>query len=551
MEDNDKYIKDPLHISYSDESEEESNEISEADTLYPVEKLSTYIDKSIYSNAELYDNKEDVGIIQLQKAPIKYSFPRKIGNTQSILPIRQQIPKNSIKTIYSPNYNDESSDSDETYHSPIKLLKTTKSRKNRSPIKKISKTITELWDEANIERKRQKKLERDNYWNQQQVIQNREFFVIPSLFLVNLPDELKNEPYSISDNGFRPEIRVKKIYYKFGIQILRDNTSKIYAIVEQGIYQRDSVGVPEFYIPEKLISYISVVDIYENYGINVTYSYLRHICIDNPISRKNPDWLWFYLETSMSVLNNNYRPPTSVKDPETRNLYLSSLLISNFLVMESEKIKLPTPITTVEQKIPFEILAKITGSKRLSKKVSDIVQHNKCINDPMTTEELSMMELDSDKYYPTLFDNNKYYCQYKIKESDHFNSYDYFEYSFKDLNTNGPYHFVLEKIDKSDYIYFISIRKIVQYPLISYRKAYARRGCNVIDIKTVLLSLLVNLSKTEVTVHNFGFVCAWIIQLSIDTDNIKEMIIKNYTGLQNILHSLSNLAIKLVQDDIL
>jgi hypothetical protein len=465
-------------------------------------------------------------------------FPRRLGDIQGIVPIIKHLPKNSGKTILS-----QIEDYDESYESPMKLL-TVKSNNNVSPINRQINTNSQInnKDILNIE----------DYWNLNITNQNENFFLLPSISQVTLPDELKNEPYTISDNEYRPDIRVKKTYYKFIVQILRNNNSKIYANVEKGIYYRNSIGIPEKHIPEKLKTNISVIDVYENYGLDVTYSYLRYICLDNPISRKNPSWLSFYLETSMIILQNDFKPSIwPLKDAVTQNLYMCSLLLSHFLIIENKKVKILGPFIETQYTIPLEIVSKITDSKRLSKKFSETVQYNKCVDNPMTTEELILADLDEKENYFVISNNNRYYCQYTIKNLDNINEYDYFEYSFDIGTVNNPYRFTLRKINRPYYKHYIKKSDIIQHSLIIYKKAYAKRGCKQNDIKKAILSILYELTKIKITDDNFKDVCGWILQLSVDTGNIEEIILKNYVELKNLFLSILEVATKMVKDNVL
>ena len=43
--------------------------------------------------------------------------------------------------------------------------------------------------------------------------------------------------------------------------------------------------------------------------------------------------------------------------------------------------------------------------------------------------------------------------------------------------------------------------------------------------------------------NNYKDACAWLVQLSVDTNNIEEMILKNYEELELALHHVATIAI--------
>jgi hypothetical protein len=391
----------------------------------------------------------------------------------------------------------------------------------------------------------------ERYWSHTSPNDKKQnFFLNPSVILVKLPEELKNEPYTVIDNKYRPEIiHAKKSSFKFKIIPINKDYSKVFARIGLSTDSRNSTGIPENYTPEKLVSDISVVDVYENYGLNITYSYLHYIYYDNVISLKHPEYLLLYLEVSLLLLGNDYRTRGTVKDIGTQILYLSSILLSNFLLIDSNKIKLQMPLTIISQVIPPEIIAKITGSRRITKVISNIVEYNKCIDDPMTSAELNIIR--TNKNYPTIHINNKYCCEYvplndpKIVKLS--SNTVHFSYSLKVLNNCGPFNLTITDADIEIYEYQES--QIEQYSLSIYRKAYVKRGCKLSSIKAAILLILDKISKMTVTINNIGIVCGWIVQLSVDTGIVEEKELKDHTALEKTLHFLANSAKKLVQDD--
>jgi hypothetical protein len=88
-----------------------------------------------------------------------------------------------------------------------------------------------------------------------------------------------------------------------------------------------------------------------------------------------------------------------------------------------------------------------------------------------------------------------------------------------------------------------------QYPLFIYNKAYLKRGCTEKATKSAILSMLDELSKMIVNENNYKDISAWLVQLSVDTDSMGTMTLKNYTELESAFHKVVRIAIDLVKND--
>jgi RNA recognition motif-containing protein len=382
---------------------------------------------------------------------------------------------------------------------------------------------------------------------------------IPYFQLTTVSKELENEPYAIKDSGYRPVLRIRKKLFKFEIH---PKYGKAYTTVDsypEFISIISTIDTEENY-PDKLITNYSVIDVYENYGLEITYSYLKYIYY-NPISIKFPDWLLAYLEGSLLVLDPNYVPGLIITgegdtDIHIFNLYLSSLLLSKLMSIDNNESKIPLSVSTVIKKIPHEILSKITKSKRLSKDLANIARYDRCMKDPMTYEELDLIYKDyieSDSINPTYYAKNEniYSCLYGLDG-------DYFKFALEIGNQNkehGPFYLtdsnneeaIEDDTDTDTDEEEMGI--IQQYPLFIYRKAYTERGCKTDIIEITILSLLDELSKIIINENNYKDCCGWLVQLSVDTDSMDVMKLENYKELESALHKVVRTAIDLVKSD--
>jgi hypothetical protein len=358
------------------------------------------------------------------------------------------------------------------------------------------------------------------------------FPVYQNYEIVKLPEELENEPYTIKDNGFKPEIRIKsKTLFHI---IFEEDVILLWVGNQDYFMQTDYRAI----LPQKSSTKISVVDIYENYGLYIVHSFLKYL-YSHPISRRNPLWLVMYLQGSILTI----QPTFPVLDDITDGyiLYLSSFLFSNFIIMESSMPKLTNlkKIEGSEPPVPPEILAKIFQSTRLSKELHNITLFNKCVKDPVTLDELSFTEGGIQTFYLS----GIYFCEWDDEVGN-------FHISILDTNTPvSLYHLSGIEAENKHQLLMDEVETDVQitgYSLSSYKRAYENRDC---PVKKSIISLLDNLSKDEVNAENYTQTCTWIVQLSVDTQYLTDNIFETYNDLELKLKKLIMIAIDMVNDD--
>jgi hypothetical protein len=244
-----------------------------------------------------------------------------------------------------------------------------------------------------------------------------------------------------------------------------------------------------------------------------------------------------YLQGSLLVLQPLFPVLNEISD--SYMLYLSSFLISNFIIMEA---KIPKLISLTQVKgnqppLPPEILSQILRSTRISKDLSDITTYNKCIDDPVTLKELSF----TGEGINTFFFDGIYF-------SDWFDEENIFHLSVLDTKTPiSLYH--LSKTEAhnkhNELMNEIGDGTIfpVEYSLYVYKIVYKNRNC---PVNKSIISMLSKLLYKEVDATNFSQVCAWLVQLCVDTGYLLNGVFETYEEIDIAFKKLLKMAIQMV-----
>lgn len=169
---------------------------------------------------------------------------------------------------------------------------------------------------------------------------------------INAYPELLNEPYSYEPNDYRPELRVVRRHFTFGI----------------GTDKRARMNRNEIR-PTKAETNCSVLNIYDTYGLDVTYAFLDHI-YHTKLYRAHPDWLLVYLESSFSHITGTSLP--YIADP-AHSAYRTITSILLELALIDDRTFKPDYELQPMSLLP-ELVARITMSRRVSKEVSMTVR---------------------------------------------------------------------------------------------------------------------------------------------------------------------------------
>jgi hypothetical protein len=367
------------------------------------------------------------------------------------------------------------------------------------------------------------------------------FLDIPSLNIVKVPYELENEPYKVYDTGLRPELKfLGGIPFRFMVK-----GKKIVCNIGSIIHQRKFSGK---ILLSKTISDFSVADIYENYGLDITYSFLNDVYWSS-IVQKIPILFATYLEGSMIALKllPNRKLPITIDGLQNYIISISSTIMNMLIKIDNQKTKLKMPLNIITQELPFELLAKIISSTRICKTISNIVRQYKSKEEPDKSELACVRTNSRVTYFIKNQDKLIWNSTIIYKDPDI-----YEKYTLEYKNCFYMIHAIGDEIvnDTLDEMLIQTTREnIFQYSLSDYTKVYKRRGCCP---RTSILALLNKISQMKVDSQNntpsdnIEKICGWLVQLSIDTDSSFKGILENNMQLENILHKLAIHAIELI-----
>lgn len=327
--------------------------------------------------------------------------------------------------------------------------------------------------------------------------------------LVELPFELDNEPYSYYDTELRSEIVKPRSRFLFEVS----NDSYSSKVGHKFLSARSSPAV----VPEKHETNVSLLTVYDTYGLEVAYAFLHRIYY-HKFLKTAPRWLVGYLEACLIQLQPSYIPDhgnifsgsASERVYAYQALYLSSEILRELEQLENNKFIVPETIyrrssPTSQVQLPVDILSRIVPSTRLSKQIRSDVKQQRCLEVPRTEE---------------LVDNNPVL----LLDNNLFTSY-----------STGLDKYVYLSIEQDDYRLFSTIEDEEPYAatvqdkvnsVASYRSAYKSRDCNVNQAVTLMLQGVRDRLQF-VTDQNTDEICAWIVNLTADLDiNQNEVVLR-------------------------
>lgn len=282
---------------------------------------------------------------------------------------------------------------------------------------------------------------------------------------VPLPLELLNEPYAMVDNGFRPEIVVRRSNFYF----------------DTGRYMGGLAL-------QKKSTRVSVLNIYDTYGLNITLSFLKYIWEEKrePVYR----WRWLHAYVAESCAALGYSP---IELPN--NYEAMILLVVRHLVRLDEKY--PKVIESdVTISLPLELVARITGSERLSKAVSKEVWRLRCIPPlpcHLLTEGGSTTTLDRDGIFSVFA--GECTVELEVKRDKY------------TLTVDRDWDRMPDLCGVHD--------KVVAASLWLYYREFETIGCNADKHIGLFLDSLAS-RFSSVGSQNIEEACAWLVQLTAD-----------------------------------
>lgn len=309
---------------------------------------------------------------------------------------------------------------------------------------------------------------------------------IPLSFVrtVAIPTELYNEPFAYVDTEERPEVTVERPSFLFKIEA--DRSCSI--VIGTEVYTVGLRGSQTLRLPQKSSTNVSILNIYDTYGLEVAWSYTQHIYY-HKYDAVNRRWLEFYLIANLLALG--LPVADEFKRLEVNVLYLCSSIITELIHLDNKKLKLASELLPSSIELPPEVIALITGSQRLNSNIRRSVRTTKCTRMPTLTEltvanELS--KLDKTRREGSTVSNRNWSL-----DVDHL-------FVLRPRQAS-----MLDEIEGD----------VVQFSLYDYSRAFTMRYCNGANSTRDMLVDL-QIQYEVVTVTNLNDVCAWIVQLSSD-----------------------------------
>lgn len=197
---------------------------------------------------------------------------------------------------------------------------------------------------------------------------------------VPLHPDLVNEPYTHYDTGVRADIPDSdRPFFLFKASLDGPCSCRVgqlhFDSPDQGRSCWRSNSRPD-YSKYKTSSTVSIIDVYDVYGLEVACSYLRAVYTSR-LSLERQDWLSNYLLGSIAVLQpefasefcGNHRMTISVPP-----LTFVSILISLLVSLDAKQPRLAFPLTRHTTTLPPEVLGKIFRSKRICTAITAAVR---------------------------------------------------------------------------------------------------------------------------------------------------------------------------------
>lgn len=314
--------------------------------------------------------------------------------------------------------------------------------------------------------------------------------------------ELLNEPYcyAFEDNGERPEFTVGRP--RFSLEIDEDTIFIRVGSLVIGVYDH---YMPSYLaLPEKSGTNFSVLNVFDTYGLDVTYAFLNYIYTKKFYSNHQM-WLVAYLAGSYFYITGTHLPGSMEEEGSSAYYFITSLLLQ-LVVREQKKFKLEYELKE-SGVLPPEIVGRIVGSERISKEVGREVRSTRCTSIP-TIEEVSGQSAHdgvrwvSEEAYLYIITNPEEGV--------------YLDYQFRRVSED-QYELTVESIGSDELEY--PEGELVSESLYSYYATFVKRGCNG---KTGVDLVLSDLKKrlSVLTEDNVGEIGTWLLQLLADLNSL-------------------------------
>lgn len=330
------------------------------------------------------------------------------------------------------------------------------------------------------------------------------FCTMSNLSLVPLHSDLVNEPWTKEDTGVRADVYPSSSRPFFKCQLAGGMGVCIAGNIALSIPQLEQIDKSW-----KIATTLSVIDVYDAYGLETAYSYLHHL-YHLEISMNYPQYLALYLVGSLAILNPECA--TSMykkirKQSAAIVLAACSILLAELALLETKQPILScSEITAHTTVLPIEILARIFNSKRISKQIAEQVTLQR------RGRELRIFELQCRAIHPIISKND-------LTETTRENRWQSVMNECNKvwlMEQRGDDFIVSSRaMGLADVMLSMTKSKQVLY---SYQD-YARM--RNLPLKQVLSSML-----REVDTKNEDMLCAWILMLCIENGDENELTIR-------------------------
>ena len=189
---------------------------------------------------------------------------------------------------------------------------------------------------------------------------------------VDLPIELLNEPFTLEDNHKRI-LKIRDYRELFSFEMT--NTGIKFKI---GV-QTWEIVVEVNPLLSKTKTNVSVIAIYDNYGLSITYEFLRHLHESKGRHQFwNPAWISCYLDAALLILkpgiNVNLSSLSGLDEIATKCSYL----LAELSYIDSLAPKATEELVQSSIHLPIELLSLITQNPTLSKGIAEQMMTDEC-----------------------------------------------------------------------------------------------------------------------------------------------------------------------------
>ncbi|CAH6420487.1 Hypothetical protein POVR2_LOCUS173 [uncultured virus] len=226
------------------------------------------------------------------------------------------------------------------------------------------------------------------------------FHLPTSVTLIALHPDLINEPYRKKDTGVRHDCfpDSETPYFTFSCKSGKPTCT----IGRVTVTSNKTFKMKRNW---KLESNLTVLDVYNTYGLDMACSYLHHIC-KLKLSAKYPDMLRIYLIGNLSLvqleLAARIYEPKMLSSPVQDILISSYALLSELAMREGKQPRMLGELVPHETNLPVELLAKIFQSKRINKQIAEQVTMQR------QSRSLRVGEVAARAIYPSVKYSNQF-----------------------------------------------------------------------------------------------------------------------------------------------